>query len=259
MDQLTNIKKRKIVQTDFQTDLNLKSVSKKYQKISFQKIEEDLKQPSLLNQKLYLHSLQRHLSLIKFEEIMLVITFITAGVLGRVLLQGLPSIEPITFFAILAGSLLGWKKGAVTGATSWYLSNFFVFGGQGPWTIVHVANGAIAGFLGGMFLQNLEPKPIHYLKIIIVMTITTVIFEITINLMSGLLFYGILVSFITAIPFTITHIVSNIAFSFLVPKTRKEIYEKGKINEKELCKNFINKLKFLQSRDETKDKKPKRL
>lgn len=221
-------------------------VTKIYQKPSFQKIEEDLKQVSSVNQKLHLHSLQRHLSLIKLEEFLLIITFITAGVLGRILLQPLPSVEPITFFVVLAGSLFGWKKGAVTGATTWYLSDFFMLGGQGPWTIVYLANGAIAGFLGGVFLQ----KP-RYTKTIIVMIIATIIFQISIDIMSGLLFYGILASFITAIPFAITHIISNIAFSFFVPKTRKEIYEKGRLNEKELCKKFIEKIKSLKSKNES--------
>lgn len=213
-----------------------------YPKSQIELIDSKTKQ----NQKLYLHSLQRQFSLIKLEEILIIISLITTGVLGRILLQPLPSIEPITFFAVLAGSLFGWKKGAVTGATTWYLSDFFMLGGQGPWTIVYFANGAIAGFLGGVFLQ----KP-GYTKTIIVMIIATIIFQISIDIMSGLLFYGILASFLTAIPFAITHIVSNIAFSFFVPKTRKEIYEKGKLNEKELCEKFIEKLKSLKRKNES--------
>lgn len=259
LSEIKKVKKEKLIQENISLSPIGSSISlKKYQKFSLenlQKIEQDLNHANKVNQKLYLYSLQKHLSLIKLEEIILVIAFITAGVLGRTLLQGFPSVEPITFFAILAGSLLGWKKGAVTGATSWYLSNFFVFGGQGPWTAVHVANGAIAGFLGGIFLQKLEPKPFHYIKTIFIMIISTIIFEITINTMSGLLFYGIIISFLTAIPFIITHLASNIVFSLLTPKTRKEIYEKGKLNEREICEKFIAKLKSLQSRNETKKSK----
>jgi len=124
-----------------------------------------------------------------------------------------------------------------------------MFGGQGPWTIVHIANGAIAGFLGGVFLQNLQPnKYSHYIKVIAIMIVATIIFQISINIMSGLLFFGLLASFLTAIPFTITHIVSNIGFSFLLPKARKTVLEKGKLNEKELCEKFIKK--FKRKRDD---------
>ena len=207
-------------------------------KLSAYSINEELKQNQKLNQKLSLHVLQKHLSILKLEEFLLILTFITAGILGRILLQGFSSVEPITFFAILAGSLFGWRKGAITGASSWYLSNFFMFGGQGPWTLIHVANGLIAGFLGGVFLK----KP-NYTKTIMVMIVSTLIFELTINLMSGLLFFGIIISFITAIPFMITHLVSTVGFAFLLPKTRKTVLEKGKLNEKELCNQLIKKLK----------------
>lgn len=210
-------------------------------------VNQEIDQKTNLTQRIYFHSIQRHFNLLKFEEMLLIITFITAGVFGRVILQGLPSVEPITFFALLAGSLFGWKKGAFTGASSWYLSNFFVLGGQGPWTIIHFANGAIAGFLGGVFLQ----KP-SQIKTIAVMTATTIIFEISINLMSGILFYGILVSFLSAIPFTLVHITSNVAFSSILPKTRKIIYEKGRINEKQICKELIEKIKFQSKNEKNK-------
>ena len=222
---------------------------KEINKLSSESLKQELIHNQKINQKLLLHILQRHLSLIKLQEILLITAFITAGVLGRIILQVFPSVEPITFFAILAGSLFGWKRGAFTGASSWYLSNFFVFGGQGPWTIVHVASGAMAGLLGGLLLK----KP-TYAKTIIVMLITTIIFELAINTMSGILFYGLIISFITAIPFTIIHITSNVLFSSVLPSTRKKIVDSGRLDEKEICKNLINRLKILNLSNQKKEK-----
>ena len=245
--ELQPLKKRKEVILNQELSLNTASLQNIKKSLSCSKSQIELiDSKTKLNQKLSFHTHQRQLSLLRLEEFLLIITFITAGVLGRILLQPLPSVEPITFFAILAGSLFGWKKGVVTGATTWYLSDFFMLGGLGPWTIVYFANGAIAGFLGGVFLQ----KP-GYTKTIIVMIVATIIFQISINIMSGLLFYGLLASFLTAIPFTITHIVSNIFFSSLIPKSKKIIQEKGKLNEKELCEKFINKIKSLNSKNES--------
>jgi hypothetical protein len=190
------------------------------------------------NENISLHSIQRHLSILRLEEYILMITLITTAVLGRILLQPLASIEPITFIALLAGSLFGVRKGAAVGASSWYLSNFFMFGGQGPWTLVHMGAGIVAGALGGLMLR----KP-TILKSIIAITLATVIFEIAINTMSGLLFYGLITSFITAIPFAITHLISNIAFSLTLTKSRTTILKKGKLDEISMCQNFINKLK----------------
>lgn len=179
------------------------------------------------------------------QEFLIIITFVTGGVLGRILLQGLPSVEPITFFAILAGSLFGWKKGAATGISAWYLSNFLMFGGQGPWTLIHVFSGACAGFLGGLL-----HKKAGYLKTFGVITIATLLFEIPMTISSGIFFgFGIIASFFTAIPFMVAHLASNIGFSLLIPKARKIILEKGKLNEKELFKSYIKKLKRISKNE----------
>jgi len=175
------------------------------------------------------------------------ITFITAAVLGRIVLQGFPSVEPITFFTILAGSLLGWKKGLTTGASAWYLSNFFMFGGQGPWTIVHIASGAITGLLAGFFLYKKTTLP----RVLTITIITTILFELSINTMSGLLFFGLIPSFLSAIPFTITHIISNTILSLAIPKAKKEITKKGKLNQKGLCEKYINKLQNLYKQNKS--------
>ena len=64
-------------------------------------------------------------------------------------MQAVPSAEPLTFFAILAGWLFGRNKGFLAGASSLYISNFFMFGGQGPWSIFQAVGFGIAGWLGG--------------------------------------------------------------------------------------------------------------
>ena len=114
----------------------------------------DLKFQSSLNEKISLHAVQKHLSILKLEEALIILTLITTAVLGRILLQPLPSVEPITFIALIAGSLFGIRKGALVGASSWYLSNFFMFGGQGHWTLIHIGSGIVAGTLGGLMLKK---------------------------------------------------------------------------------------------------------
>jgi uncharacterized membrane protein len=176
------------------------------------------------------------------EEYLLLIVFTISGILGRILLQGIPSVEPITFFAVLTGSLFGWKKGAAVGASSWYLSNFFMFGGQGPWTLIHVFNGASAGFLGGL-IKNKS----NYILTASVMIIATLIFEFTMNISSGLfLGIGIITSFFTALPFAITHLISNFGLSLIIPKSKKIILDTGKLSEKSICKEYIKKYKHLK-------------
>jgi hypothetical protein len=209
-------------------------------------VKADSAETSDVKQRLAQHILQKQIALLKLEESMLLLSFIISGVLGRVLLQGLPSVEPITFFALLAGSLFGWKKGLFAGATAWYLSNFFMFGGQGPWSLIQCLFGALAGFIGGFFL-----KKINIPRSFAAMFIATLVFEIFMNISSGFFFgFGIIMSFITAIPFSIIHIASNCGFSIFLPKAKKLIQDKGGLEEKELYKEMLYSLK---SQRKTKD------
>jgi energy-coupling factor transport system substrate-specific component len=206
------------------------------------------KQEGKLNakQKIIQHTLQKQLSMLKLQEVLILSSFVIGGVLGRTLMQPLPSVEPITFFAVLAGALFGKKKGAFIGGLTWFLSNFFMFGGQGPWSALHVLAGLVAGYLGG-FLE----KKAGYIKTIIVFVIATLFFEVTMNISSGFFFgFGILLSFLTAIPFMLVHLFSNVVFSLLIPSTKKLIEEKGMLNEKELYKTMLKRLQFWRPKDE---------
>ena len=206
------------------------------------------KQEGKLNakQRLLQHTLQKQLSMLKLQEVLILSSFVIGGVLGRTLMQSLPSVEPITFFAILAGTLFGKKKGAFIGGLTWWLSNFFMFGGQGPWSAIHVLAGLVAGFLGG-FLE----KKAGYAKTILIFIIATLFFELTMNISSGFFFgFGIMLSFLTAIPLIIVHLLSNIFFSLFIPSTKKLIEEKGMLNEKELYKTMLKRLQFWKPKDE---------
>jgi len=225
-------------------------LKKKKKSESSQKSEQKLSS----KQKLALHAVQKQLQLLKMKEWLVVLGFVFGGALLRVPMQAVPSAEPITFFAILAGWLFGKKKGFVTGAAAGYLSNFFMFGGQGPWTIFQVLGWGIAGFLGG-FIKDIKPSKnyfVYWLKAIVpvvLIAITgTLIFEIIMNTSWVLASpFGIFGLFLSGLPFLLIHLISNVSFSLFLPFARKFAYEKGKFNEIELCNRVIssvnNKLK----------------
>ena len=75
------------------------------------------------------------------------------------------------------------------------------------------------------------------------------------NISSGLFFgFGLIASFFSAIPFIITHFVTNLGFSFLLPKTKKIVNEKGKLDEKELCKEYIENIKTMKNQNNEESK-----
>jgi uncharacterized membrane protein len=201
------------------------------------KKKQKAKQKLKTSERVALHAVQKQLQVLRLKEWLMIISFILGAALLRIPMQAIPSAEPLTFFAILAGWLFGKKKGFLVGASSLYISNFFMIGGQGLWTILQALGFGIAGWLGGLLRKNAS-----YAEAISIALISTLAFEIIMNLFTPLMFStSIFTSFALALPFTITHIVSNLVFSLALPSAKKFVEKKGGFNEKDICINILNK------------------
>jgi energy-coupling factor transport system substrate-specific component len=210
---------------------------KKLSDLNSPKEKEESKEELKSEQKVALHALQKQLQILKLKEWLLLFGFIGGAALLRVPMQAVPSAEPLTFFAILAGWLFGRKKGFLTGASALVLSNFFMFGGQGPWTPFQMLGFGIAGWLGGTLR-----KKASYVEVIIIAVLATLAFEVVMNLTTLFIFStSIFMAFALALPFIATHLVSNVIFALALPSAKKFIEKKGGFNEKNICVNTLNK------------------
>ena len=213
------------------------------------KLSEKTGQKLSSSQKVALHAVQKQMQLLKLREWLVVMGFVFGGALLRIPMQAVPSAEPITFFAILSGWLFGKKKGFITGAAAGYMSNFFMFGGQGPWSIFQVLSWGIAGFLGG-FIKDIQPKGNYIwfwiksiLPVILIAIVSTLIFDTVMNLSWAMFMpYGIFALFLSGLPFLVVHLISNVTFSLFLPFARKIVYEKGKFDEMDICHNIISRI-----------------
>ena len=105
-----------------------------------------------------------------------------------------------------------------------------------------------AGFLGG-FIKGIKPQKSYWwfwlkslLPLTAVVIASTLFFEIVMNVSWAIMFpFSILGLFISALPFIAVHLVSNIAFTSVLPFARKFAFEKGKFNEMEICKSIIGR------------------
>jgi len=158
-------------------------------------------------------------SLLSHKEMLVLGSFVASAAVLRSLMQVVPSFEPITFFAVLAGMLYGSRKGFIVGASSLYISNFICFGGQGPWTVFQAFCFGSAGFIGGFFRRK-----INYGTALIAMTASTILFEIVMNGFSAVFWGGnVILAFGMAIPFMAMHFSTNFGLAFLLPKGKKGI------------------------------------
>lgn len=145
-----------------------------------------------------------------------------AGVAGRVALQHVPSVEPIIAVAAATGFYFGTRKGIMAGASGFYLSNFLVYGGQGPWTVFQVLGAAVAGVSGGIIGKVSEGR-YAFLSSLFVGVLS---YELFVNLgsLTFASFTGIGTAYLaSAAPFILTHVASTIGFGLILYGSKEKI------------------------------------
>lgn len=160
-------------------------------------------------------------------DIALKLSILTSiGILGRSAFQWLPSVEPIVPLAIAIGFFFGYKYALPAGMGAFYLSNFFVWGWQGPWTLFQVA-GTGAAALAGHALGRLSQSKYSFFSAAV---IGTVFYEILADLSWLWLFgfFGITslqLAFVGSLPFSAIHIASSFGFAMVIYAFKDKILE----------------------------------
>src|SRR3989344_2677384 len=131
-----------------------------------------------------------------------IVSLIIIAILGRILLEPFPSVEPIIPIAVFAGLAYGAQAGILVGLISYPLSNIFMEGEPlGLWSFLQAIGGAIAGAIAGYVPKLTKGNLVNYT------IIGTIIFELALNIPDQELLIW---------PFSIIHIVSNIIIALVV-------------------------------------------
>ncbi|RMF07192.1 ECF transporter S component [Candidatus Woesearchaeota archaeon] len=210
--------------------------------------QEELQQRQETSVRLGLRALETQLRLYNLQEWVLVASFIASAGVLRIAMQFLPNVEPLTFFALLAGALFGWRKGFLVGASSLWWSNYFVIGGQGPWSFFQAASFGIAGILGSFIPvkgRNSRGSTWRIIPFALVASlIATALFEIIMNLGWAFMFgMSPLAVFASGLPLFGVHLASNLSFAVLIPKFGGLIYEKAGLADRALCRHLIARIR----------------
>ncbi|MFA4907906.1 MAG: hypothetical protein WC602_06550 [archaeon] len=130
------------------------------------------------------------------------------------LVNFLPSVEPITGLALLAAIKLGPWYGLGVGVLGYLVSNTLLMS-NGPWTIMQAIGVGIPALWVGW---NYFGKNVSTSKFVWIMIYSTIFFEIIVTA-----FYGENVgifldpaAFISAAPFSLFHLVSNVIIAILL-------------------------------------------
>ncbi|HIH32668.1 MAG TPA: ECF transporter S component [Candidatus Diapherotrites archaeon] len=162
------------------------------------------------------------------KELLFFLALLSAAILGRVALQYVPSVEPIIPFAILAGLLFGMKEGFMLGGSAYIISNFFIWGLQGPWTIFQALGAAVPGAFAGFYGKT---RKIGAKEFILLAVAGTLFFETLMNVSGAFMGIGLIgalgiftlpLYFAASLPFSLVHTVTNAGFArLLVPLLSK--------------------------------------
>ncbi|MCD6402977.1 MAG: ECF transporter S component [Candidatus Aenigmarchaeota archaeon] len=146
--------------------------------------------------------------------VLLTLLFTVAGIVGRVAFQFVPSVEPLTPISIFLGFFLGPLSGFFSGTVGFYISNYFVWGGQGLWTVFQSLGVGLAGFLSGLLGRLSKSKYLFLISLII----GSFAYEVIVTIPMAFIFspFSPLLYIVTSIPFSIIHTVTNIGFGVLL-------------------------------------------
>ncbi len=153
------------------------------------------------------------------KELTVVAVVIALSVLGRFIFAWLPAFKPITAITVIAGIWLGKESGFAVGSLSAVVSNFYF--GQGPWTPFQMFAWGLIGFIAGLFSKSLEKNKI---SACIFAILSGIFYSLTMDIWTTLWADGYfnisryLASVVTALPMTVSYMVSNGIFLFLLHK-----------------------------------------
>ena len=160
---------------------------------------------------------------IRNRRLVLAAVMTALSVVGRLI----PLVKPVTAFTTLAGMYLGWKAGFLTGALAALLSNMYF--GQGPWTPFQMITWGIIGLFAGLLAAALKKSR---LLLLCYGAVSGVLFSVLMDVWTVLWMnhefslgaYG--AAIVSALPFTILYMVSNVAFLWLFAKPFGEKMER---------------------------------
>jgi energy-coupling factor transport system substrate-specific component len=167
------------------------------------------------------------------------------AVAGRILLEPLPNIQPVTVIILMSGIYFGVGRSIILASTVALISNLFI--GHGLWTLYQAIGWSLVGIIGALLSNKLHMKnSTSNVPLMTVAVFCAFIFDWVVSLSvlhtlgPDLLFLYIL----SGIPFDILHAVGNMFFvawfaSPLGEIMTRHLSVKKPLAVKELVKNRV--------------------
>lgn len=154
------------------------------------------------------------------RELVLISVMTATAVVSKVIFFFTPSVNPLVSIVIISGIQFGSLFGFMVGALSPFIANMIF--SQGPWTPFQMITTGLIGFISGSKCVRKSEK--NHFIISILAAFSGLLYSFLMDIWTVLSIDGIftwtryLTVLIPAIPFTITYMVSNTAFTNILIK-----------------------------------------
>ncbi|SEF50560.1 energy-coupling factor transport system substrate-specific component [Caloramator fervidus] len=154
------------------------------------------------------------------KKMAVISTMATMGGIFRVPLACIPGVQPTTFLVAVSGFVLGPIEGFVVGATSAFISNFFL--GHGPWTLWQMLGWGLCGVFFGLLKKII--REYNFALFTIFCGVWGYVYGIILNMWFIIEFirpitvYSFFISISGSFIFDTMHAVGNVIFSLLFSK-----------------------------------------
>ena len=135
------------------------------------------------------------------------------AVSGRVLLDPIPNVQPVTVIVLLAGVHFGASRSGALAASVALASNMIL--GHGLWTFYQAVGWSAVGIAGALFSSRLYPNgTIATTKLAVTSVVAAIVFDWVVSLSALHTLSPELLPayFVSGIPFDLLHAAGNIAF-----------------------------------------------
>ena len=135
----------------------------------------------------------------------------------------------LSALVIITAMYFGPQAGFMTGALTAVISNFYF--GQGPWTPFQMFSWGIVGLIAGVFAPQLKKSLVFR---IIYSAVSGVLYSLLMDIYTTLWYDGTfnltryIAAVTSAVPVTLTYVVSNVAFIIVLAKPIGSVLERIK-------------------------------
>ena len=149
--------------------------------------------------------------------LIIIAVMIAISSIGRFVFAAIPHFKPVTALVVITAIHLGPRVGFVTGAMTAIVSNMYF--GQGPWTPFQMFSWGIVGLIAGLIAPLIrERKTIPMILLSIYGVISGVLYSLLMDTWVTIWWDGTfnltryIANITTAVPVTITYMISNVVF-----------------------------------------------